>query len=107
MARWTVCAIPGCGELARVGNGRCPDHQRPAWANPSQHTLQRPPDWTARRTKILKRDHYRCRVCKGKGGYVDHIVRVADGGSWEPENLQTLCKEHHDLKTREEQRRSA
>lgn len=110
MARWTVCSSPGCPELAPVGNGRCEAHQRPAWANPSQHTRQRPPDWSTRRLRILRRDHFRCQFpvngsrCGAKGGIVDHKQRVADGGSWEPENLWTLCRAHHDEKTRAEKR---
>lgn len=108
MARWTVCSSPGCPELAPVGVGRCEAHQRPAWQNPSAHTRNRPPDWAARRAAVLRRDHHRCRKCKAaRAGHVDHIVRVADGGSWEPGNLQTLCKTCHDEKTAYENRRSA
>lgn len=113
MARWTVCMHAGCPELAPVKVGRCEAHQRPPWQNPSQHTQQRPSNWESRRQAILRRDHFRCqmvfagRKCGRKGGHVDHIVPVADGGSWEPDNLWTLCVGHHADKTRlEAQRRN-
>jgi hypothetical protein len=42
---------------------------------------------------VLKRDHYRCRLCGGSGVAleVDHIVPVARGGTDALPNLQTLC----------------
>lgn len=104
MPRMTPCMASGCPELIPVGVGRCEQHARPKWQNPSRHTLERPSDWSSRRLRILRRDHFRCKVCRRKGGHVDHIVRVADGGSWEPDNLQTLCAEHHAEKTKAERR---
>lgn len=48
------------------------------------------------RWNILKRDGYRCTVCGASANdgaiiEVDHIITVADGGSDDPSNLQTLC----------------
>lgn len=42
---------------------------------------------------VLKRDHYRCRLCKATGIplEVDHVIPVARGGSDALDNLQTLC----------------
>jgi|CXWL01.1.fsa_nt_gi hypothetical protein len=42
---------------------------------------------------VLKRDLYRCRLCKATGVplEVDHIVPVARGGSDALDNLQALC----------------
>jgi len=40
----------------------------------------------------------------GRYGYweADHIVPLIDGGSFEMENLQTLCRNHHKEKTKRE-----
>lgn len=56
------------------------------------------------RRKALARDKQRCVRC-GKGVpdgvpvQVDHILALRDGGTNALDNLQTLCKPHHDAKT--------
>jgi len=47
-----------------------------------------------RRFLVFKRDGYRCRICRRKGGEleVDHVVPVCRGGKNTMDNLQTLCK---------------
>src|SRR6188768_1924811 len=46
---------------------------------------------------ILRRDGFRCRAC-GAGAFagtvlhVDHVLAVANGGTNDPANLQTLCE---------------
>lgn len=60
------------------------------------------------RQAILERDDYTCRDCglRGENGYrldcvqVHHIVRRADGGANEPENLVTLCGVCHKKRDR-------
>ena len=61
-----------------------------------------PPDWRARRRKVLGRDDYTCRRCGIRstrvdsiGFDVDHIVPKSDGGSHALDNLQTLCPACH------------
>lgn len=57
------------------------------------------------RSIILKRDKYTCQKCKIKvhdrsignwntpdKAHVDHIVSLEDGGTWDYENLQILCR---------------
>lgn len=64
-----------------------------------------------RNRRIKLRDQFTCRDC----GYiftedklqVDHIVPVAEGGSDEDENCQTLCLDCHDLKTLSEHNSSS
>lgn len=51
-----------------------------------------------------------CRVCAAKGLTViadirDHIIPVAEGGTEDPRNIQPLCHECSDAKTRDESRR--
>lgn len=52
-----------------------------------------------------------CQACHDKGRLseateVDHIVAIEDGGEpYDPNNLQSLCKRCHVIKTSEENRR--
>ncbi len=68
------------------------------------------PDWPRIRARILKRDNHVCqwpvkddfgnvRVCGAYGNEVDHKVRHDDYDDDRPENLWTLCRWHHQLKT--------
>ena len=55
---------------------------------------------------IFHRDNYTCARCHRRfPAYeleVDHIVPIALGGFSNPSNLQTLCRECHKKKTRED-----
>lgn len=66
-------------------------------------------DWRARRVRILTRDAFVCRDCgrvvSGHSANVDHIVPLADGGTDDDANLQTLCRSCHGKKTRAEQQK--
>ena len=62
------------------------------------------------RRRIRERDCGLCQECKRQGrttaGYpVDHIIALADGGTDDDENKQTLCQRCHDQKTAKEARR--
>lgn len=63
-------------------------------------------DWSQLKAKALKRDNYQCVVygCQEtKNLEVDHITAIALGGDeWDLNNLQTLCFEHHKVKTKED-----
>lgn len=71
----------------------------------SNSTKQDYPDnWDEIRLFILKRDNYTCVKCgctraqaheRGLQLHVDHIIRLADGGSNAKINLQTLCSDCH------------
>lgn len=61
-----------------------------------------PPDWQARRQRVLRRDDYRCQGCGIESTRVDdvrfdvdHVVPKSDGGTHATENLQTLCPSCH------------
>lgn len=71
--------------------------------------------WNAARRKALERDNYTCQAdgCNKSVDpekeeqdvelEVDHIEAVAKGGSMhDPDNLKTLCKQHHREKSRRE-----
>ena len=77
----TVCAVPGCPEVA-VRAGRCEEHRqrrRPY----SGHA------WLVLTARVLRRDRWRCWLCGELGAdSADHIVRVRDGGSDDMANLR-------------------
>ena len=52
--------------------------------------------WNVARESAKNRDKWRCRKC-GKAGLLEvhHIQGLADGGSHDLINLQTLCRECH------------
>lgn len=64
-----------------------------------------PANWKELREKVLKRDNYTCCTCHrtkpqllemGRHLEVDHIIRLADGGTNAMINLQTLCNKCHE-----------
>ncbi|MBM6506687.1 HNH endonuclease [Staphylococcus pasteuri] len=65
--------------------------------------------WRKTRQQVLARDHYECVRCKEKGKLtinqhqsleVDHILELETHPelAYELDNLQTLCKYHHNKK---------
>lgn len=64
-----------------------------------------PDDWGIRANLVRHRDGFYCRNCGAGGGpngdtelHVDHQVPRSAGGSDEPENLRTLCRECHEAR---------
>lgn len=57
--------------------------------------------WRRIRERILLRDQYTCCGCGvvTQDLEVDHIINVAEGGSDEESNLQSLCVPCHQAKT--------
>lgn len=43
------------------------------------------------RLAILSRDNWQCRYCGGWADEVDHVIRLEDGGSDDPDNLAAAC----------------
>lgn len=110
------CRITGCRALVADGTGYCPAHKRAAllsFADPSRgsrHERGYGTRWDVIRERILLRDAGMCQeclrngvanYCAGKrfGAYVDHITPRAQGGTDDDENLQTLCRACHTVKT--------
>lgn len=61
--------------------------------------------WFLVRNDILRRDNFRCSICKKRFRKteldIDHIIPVQIGGRFfEKANLRTLCKSCHKSKTR-------
>lgn len=51
------------------------------------------------RLAVFRRDKWKCKLCPFRGNSItltmDHIIPKAKGGSWEMENLRTLCYPCH------------
>ena len=104
------CSHPGCGVLVRDGTGRCPKHPKQSWSKKptavkriTGRPLQR------LRAELFAREPL-CRECV-KLGLVklatqrDHIVSLEEGGQDVESNVQPLCDEHHDTKSKAERTR--
>lgn len=100
------CPITGCTRLT-TQRGRCDEHQRKAWENPSANTRALTGADRARiRRDTLAREP-QCRRCPAPATQADHIIPIAEGGSRDdPTNLQGLCGPCHQLKTAEDRARA-
>lgn len=60
------------------------------------------PDWHNVRLAILERDGWRCTKCGRAGALeVHHVKPLEEGGHpTSPDNLVTLCRDHHQLEHR-------
>lgn len=97
----SICLRAGCTSKT-FRDGRCQEHQaRKSWQNTSARNLNRPSNWPSIRAQVLAKDRFTCQMCGARSELeVDHIVPVARGGSWEMENLWTLCGPDHKAKTK-------
>lgn len=104
------CRHHGCGILSRDGSGFCQTHKSDVkkasnfTKQLSRHVRGYGSAWEKLRIVILRRDGGLCQVCKAgdrlnPGEIVDHIKPKTEGGTDDPENLQTICKPCHTMKT--------
>ncbi|MGS2646099.1 HNH endonuclease [Streptosporangium sp. G12] len=94
------CLQAGCPKPA-TNAGRCQAHYVP-WAQTSPRNLTRPSNAATLMRKARHRDRERCYVCGGPGRIVDHVIPVAEGGSWDLTNLMCICDYCHNTKSRTE-----
>lgn len=107
------CRKPFCPGTTTADHGYCDDHQHLAvnWhTNRHAGKRTRGAKWQVIRQRILKRDKGLCQECLREDRYtpaavIDHIKPLAEGGTDADDNLQALCKRHHDEKTQRESRR--
>ena len=104
------CSHPGCGVLVRDGTGRCPKHPRQSWAKKPTAAKR----ITGRKLQQLRKELFEreplCRPCF-KLNLVklatmrDHIVPLEEGGQDVEANVQPICNECHDEKSKAERAR--
>ena len=75
-----------------------------AWSRQSRHERGYGSEWVKTRARILKRDRHLCIPCMAGGRptpatEVHHVKAKADGGTDDPENLVSICRECHDKAT--------
>ena len=103
------CAHPGCAKLVPPGEMYCGAHKafhpkeretRPAASRGYNR------DWQEARLFFLEK-HPLCVECEKEGRYVratvvDHIIPHRGDMKlfWDSDNWQSLCKHHHDVKTK-------
>lgn len=91
-----------CARCRKPAPKNRPCECRPAYEG-STHPSGNDRRWQAARDAQL-RDHPYCQwteqPCPRLATDVDHITPLAEGGDrYNPDNLQSLCKPHHDQKT--------
>jgi 5-methylcytosine-specific restriction protein A len=96
------CHKPGC-KAYRTHGAYCNEHKRKR-QYVSRHAAGYNNEWLRIREKALERDHHLCRLCRHEGIFtqadeVDHIIPKSKGGTDDLTNLQSLCKQHHALKS--------
>ncbi len=109
----TICRHPGCRAVIDEA-GYCTKHQKQSvgWfrtSTASSTARGYGGKWRYLRKHVLERDMYLCCECKKEGKLtaateVDHIIPKSQGGTDDPDNLQSLCNAHHKIKTAREGR---
>lgn len=90
------CRQPQCPESA-VRDGWCTTHYHPPFEHRRLEPM--PANWKTIRAAVLRRDHGCCVDCGAPATQVDHVKPRAWGGADTPENLQSVCTHHHQLRT--------
>lgn len=105
-ARW-------CSRCRRVHADKCPD--APVWEKPIHVKSGRGGrPWQRLRKQVFERDGYLCQIHLSRGevvvvtlhgalaGVCDHITPLAEGGTNNEKNLQTICQSCDREKTQSE-----
>lgn len=104
------CTYPGCGALVRDGSGRCTRHPKPSWAKkPTASKRTRGRALQRLRAELFERQPL-CADCRRNGRVTlaterDHIVPLEEGGEDVESNVQGLCADCHDAKSKAERAR--
>lgn len=85
---WCFKDLRGTGKFTRCGDPGC------------VRSITNLISWSVCARRILHRDARMCVLCGRPASEVDHIVPVSLGGTGDPANLRSLCREHHKEETR-------
>ena len=99
------CSYVGCPELVEIGTQYCAKHQAKVYADYDKYerTEERKEryqgSWKSIRIRFIK-EHPFCDICFQNGimtpaVLVHHRKPLAEGGTNDPANLQSLCKPCH------------
>lgn len=107
MARRAPTRCTQCPKLA-TNHGRCDNHQRKPWANPSANTRTLTRQQRDHfRTAVLNDWNHTCGQCGQPASEADHITPIGLGGNphdWE-HNGMALCPTCHTIKTAEDNKK--
>ena len=99
------CTFPACRALVNDGSGRCAAHPKPVWGKRPDATKR----ITGRRLQAMRAELFTvnplCAECERQGlarpaVQRDHIVPLEEGGADDPSNVQGLCLDCHDAKSK-------
>ena len=107
-----------CGKCRTVHSGLCPireEYLKTKWRNrPEKKSGRGGRPWRRLRQEIFERDGFLCQICLANGitkvvtfhgklaGVCDHIIPLAQGGTDSKGNLQTICKDCDETKSKAE-----
>ncbi|WP_414043064.1 HNH endonuclease [Macrococcus sp. EM39E] len=116
---YNICSHPRCSEEIEKPLKYCDKHKNDKSSNAYNRTrydnnkeyikFYNSGHWKRKRKQVLRRDDYICQSCKAKGlikvaDVVDHIIPTKV--DWDKRlhlnNLQCLCNECHNIKTKED-----
>lgn len=104
------CSQPGCGVLVRDGSSRCAKHPREAWGKKPIPTKR----ITGRKLQTMRAALFAhnplCVECERHGRTTlatqrDHLIPLAEGGLDDASNVQGLCEDCHEVKSKAERLR--
>lgn len=99
------CSHPGCGVLVHDGTSRCPKHPGKVWTKSPLATKR----VTGRRLQALRAELFKsqplCVECQRAGRVRvatqrDHVIPLAEGGADDESNVQPLCADCHEVKSK-------
>lgn len=104
------CSQVGCGVAVHDGSSRCDQHKREKWAKkPTATKRVTGRKLQAMRERLFKADPL-CAECRRNDRVTlatqrDHIKPLAEGGTDDDDNVQGLCMDCHDAKSKAESQR--
>jgi len=98
-----------CARCHLPHSGRCPSQPQRVDRRPDANERGYDHRWQAIRKRKRAADPL-CEWCKAKGfaklaDLVDHYIPLRAGGSHDPENLVSMCRRCHGLKTEQDKQR--